>query len=352
MSCLALGSLLLLCLFGETAAFSLSRLLTGDGAASFPVAQTLRKTQSRTPVLRMHFAEALAENKALTSESLLPERYVATNRFKVRPGKGPAFEKRWADRKSRLAELDGFRFFALLRRTEAEGVDYSSEGDFGNYVSFTVWEDKEAFEAWRTGDAFKEAHGGGGIMSFIQLLSTALFIVDGAPKPAFYDALIPVPGERLDFASDGGWRTVKADGETALPGEIFVSQNRFSVRAGKEAEFEQKWKQRESKLKESDGFVGFLLLRRDATKADDGYNYMVTTIWRDRAAFSNWRSSAQFKAAHANASPPPPPVSDSADSSSSSVVPPTSSTPEGLYLGPPKLRFFEGVLTLSSQKGV
>ena len=36
----------------------------------------------------------------------------------VKPGKGPAFEKRWAERKSRLAVLDGFRFFTLMRRVE------------------------------------------------------------------------------------------------------------------------------------------------------------------------------------------------------------------------------------------
>jgi hypothetical protein len=42
------------------------------------------------------------------------------------------------------------------------------------------------FDAWRTGEAFKEAHGGGGMSDFFKLLGTALFILDGAPKPAFY----------------------------------------------------------------------------------------------------------------------------------------------------------------------
>jgi hypothetical protein len=36
-------------------------------------------------------------------------------------------------------------------------------------------------------DAFKEAHGGGGLSGFVGLLTTALFILDGGPKPAFYD---------------------------------------------------------------------------------------------------------------------------------------------------------------------
>ena len=41
---------------------------------------------------------------------------VASNRFKTRGGKAAAkFEARWANRKSRLAELEGFRYFSLFR---------------------------------------------------------------------------------------------------------------------------------------------------------------------------------------------------------------------------------------------
>ena len=55
-------------------------------------------------------------------------RYVASNRFRVQEGKGAAFEKRWAERPSRLAKLDGFRYFTLMRRVEAPeetGVAYA-----------------------------------------------------------------------------------------------------------------------------------------------------------------------------------------------------------------------------------
>lgn len=48
------------------------------------------------------------------------ERYVATNRFRVKDGREAVFEKRWADRKSRLGLLGGFRFFCMLRRVAAE----------------------------------------------------------------------------------------------------------------------------------------------------------------------------------------------------------------------------------------
>ena len=36
--------------------------------------------------------------------------------FTVRPGREAKFEKRWADRSSRLASLDGFKYFHLMRR--------------------------------------------------------------------------------------------------------------------------------------------------------------------------------------------------------------------------------------------
>jgi hypothetical protein len=42
----------------------------------------------------------------------------------------------------RLAQLDGFRWFSLMRRVDGAGADYSTEGEFGNYISFTIWEDK------------------------------------------------------------------------------------------------------------------------------------------------------------------------------------------------------------------
>lgn len=132
------------------------------------------------------FEEAVMGNTLLSKEAMKAERYVATNRFKVREGKGPAFEKRWAERKSRLATLDGFRFFSLLRRVDGPGAVYTDNAS--NYISLTVWENKDNFEAWKNGDAFKEAHGGGGtpvdsIFGFVQLLSTALFILEGGPKP-------------------------------------------------------------------------------------------------------------------------------------------------------------------------
>lgn len=103
--------------------------------------------------ITMHFEEALLGNSALSEKSIPRERYIATNRFKVRNNAGAKFEKRWADRKSRIANLEGFRFFTLLKRVNLlKQADYSEEGEFGNYISLTIWENKDNFDTWRTGD--------------------------------------------------------------------------------------------------------------------------------------------------------------------------------------------------------
>ena len=128
----------------------------------------------------------------VSDDQLKRERYVASNRFRVQEGKGPAFEKRWAERPSRLAKLPGFRYFTLMRRVEPPS-DVATTGydeDEANYVSFTIWETKDGFDGWRKGDAFKEAHGGGTIFGFMSMLVSSLMILKGGPKPAFYDGLL------------------------------------------------------------------------------------------------------------------------------------------------------------------
>lgn len=197
-----------------------------------------------------------------------------------------------AERKSRLAKLDGFRFFTLLRRIEADGVKYDE--DLGNYISLTVWQDKKNFDDWRTGDAFKEAHGGGGITDFVQLLSTALFILKGSPKPAFYDGLlVKKGGYGLDFATDSGWRQIPADGKNFLPVDVFVVQTRLQVDENSIKAFESQIKSKESdQYAGYDGYAGSLYMRRDATKADDGYNYIEMSIWKDKASYDAYKQSA------------------------------------------------------------
>ena len=117
-------------------------------------------------------APMMQASVATAAPPLVAERYIATNRFRVKEGREAAFEKRWADRKSKLGLLDGFRFFCMMRRVErGEGKAY--EDDI-NYISCTVWEEQKFFEAWKSGDAFKEAHGGGTIGGIASMLVLSL----------------------------------------------------------------------------------------------------------------------------------------------------------------------------------
>lgn len=277
--------------------------------------------------ITMHFEESVVGNTMLSVDSLKAERYLASNRFKVRQGAMAKFEKRWADRKSRLANLEGFRFFTLFRRVPAFGITY--DDDFANYISFTYWEKKENFEAWRKGEAFKEAHGGGGIVDFMQLIGTALFILDGSPKPAFYDALCLERGEILNFATDNGWRNIKADGENLIDPDIFAVQIGFAIKSGSEIKFEQAFAKRENPMRGAPGFVGFSLLRRDATKADDGCNYVYHSMWTSQKAFEDWRQTDAYKQSEAN-----------------------KGEYTSLYEEKPKLSFYQGKLALSNPNGI
>ena len=285
------------------------------------------------PIVRAN-ADIMSEvgTAVLTEGQLKAERYVASNRFKLQGGKGPTFEKRWAERKSRLANLDGFRFFTLMRRVEGMGGPPSSTDDEYDYVSLTIWEDKTGFDAWRTGEAFKEAHGGGTLFGFVEMLVSSMMVLKGNPKPAFYDGLLPVvkpPPEDVKWKSVGGWRDVPADGVNPLEPDVFVAMNRFKVLPGKEEALEKRWAARESSLEDMDGFLTFVMLRRDALNAEDGYNYSTLTVWRDRAAFDAWRASSANSKAHASAG----------------------EEKETLWAGPPSPVMYEGVLALLSEKG-
>ena len=96
---------------------------------------------------------------------------------------------------------------------------------------------------------------------------------------------------------------------------MFVAMNQFSVNAGREAEFEEGWRTRESYLQEFDGFVHFALL-----KGDEQGDYISHTIWRSRADFIAWTQSEAFRKAHGGR------------------------MPEGVIAGHPRARFYDSVL--------
>lgn len=78
---------------------------------------------------------------------------------------------------------------------------------------------------------------------------------------------------------------------------MFIAMNRFRIAAGKEAEFEQGWRDRTSYLATVPGFVRFALLRGDARG-----EYISHSTWTDRAAFDAWTKSEAFAAGHRGAS--------------------------------------------------
>ena len=72
------------------------------------------------------------------------------NRFKVLPEEADAFEQVWLGREVHLDQEPGFVEFHLLKGPERE--------DHVLYSSHTVWESREAFEAWTRSQSFRDAH--------------------------------------------------------------------------------------------------------------------------------------------------------------------------------------------------
>lgn len=102
---------------------------------------------------------------------------------------------------------------------------------------------------------------------------------------------------------------------------MFIAMNRFQVAHGREEEFEQIWRERDSQLKAVPGFREFHLLR--GPREEDHTLYSSHVVWADRTDFEAWTTSEAFRRAHANAG-----------------------SAKGLYLGHPRFEGFEVVQTL------
>ncbi|HNH36261.1 MAG TPA: antibiotic biosynthesis monooxygenase [Rhodocyclaceae bacterium] len=101
---------------------------------------------------------------------------------------------------------------------------------------------------------------------------------------------------------------------------MFIAMNRFRIARGREAEFVEHWKRRESYLDQVPGFREFHLLEGPA--ADDHTVFVSHTTWDSERAFADWTGSEAFRRAHAQAG----------------------QTPRDFYLGPPQLEFFRAVI--------
>ncbi|MCP4820434.1 MAG: antibiotic biosynthesis monooxygenase [Shimia sp.] len=79
----------------------------------------------------------------------------------------------------------------------------------------------------------------------------------------------------------------------------FIAMNRFKIAEGRESDFENIWRSRESKLQQLPGFREFRLLK--GPKGEDHTLYSSHVIWDSREDFEAWTKSQQFRDAHKNA---------------------------------------------------
>jgi heme-degrading monooxygenase HmoA len=100
---------------------------------------------------------------------------------------------------------------------------------------------------------------------------------------------------------------------------MFIAMNRFRIAPGREAEFIEVWRQRDSRLAGVPGFQTFNLLQ--GASDEQATVFVSHSTWASAAAFQDWTRSESFRAAHASAG-----------------------QQRGLYLGPPQFEGFEAVL--------
>lgn len=287
----------------------------------------------RRPASRIGALESRVGADSVVDYSAVDTRYVAMNRFRVQEknfskpeGADAKFEKRWAERPSRLATMDGFRWFALFRRVTLSGepLDQEAHDDF-NYTSMTLWEDKDTFQVWREGDAFKEAHGGGNIGGILEMLISSAQTLKGKPKLLLASAQRttsnPVAPADLPKMT-GGWRSIEADGVNILAPECFLSMDDYVVAPGQEGAFLQAAGAKIEGAKGAEGFMFGTVLNAENEKDEEKKRvFSLATVWADQSA---------YEAA--------PPAREEAGG-----LPGTSAAPLA--------RHFEGKLVLTTEKG-
>ena len=101
----------------------------------------------------------------------------------------------------------------------------------------------------------------------------------------------------------GGWRQVEANGKDELPAEIIVSQEKFTVHPGHEGSFEQYYERQQQQQQQQhnaneihgNDMIHFNLMRRDATVADDGTNYIAHRMFPTLHSYRQWRKKVNVK---------------------------------------------------------
>jgi heme-degrading monooxygenase HmoA len=83
---------------------------------------------------------------------------------------------------------------------------------------------------------------------------------------------------------------------------MYIAMNRFRVSRGREEEFVEIWRNRESYLDEVEGIKDFQLLRGEAE--EDATVFVSHSVWDSREAFRAWTESEAFVKAHRQAKMP------------------------------------------------
>lgn len=100
---------------------------------------------------------------------------------------------------------------------------------------------------------------------------------------------------------------------------MYIAMNRFMIAHGREQDFIDIWKNRDSHLHEVPGFREFHLLR--GPQLEEGTLFSSHAVWDCEQDFENWTRSEAFRKAHAQAG-----------------------SARDIYLGPPRFEGFEVVL--------
>ena len=72
--------------------------------------------------------------------------------------------------------------------------------------------------------------------------------------------------------------------------------NRFKISLGREDDFEEIWKTRETHLEGVNGFRQFYLIKGSSN--DEYTLYASHSVWESKNDFENWKKSEAFRAAH------------------------------------------------------
>jgi len=100
---------------------------------------------------------------------------------------------------------------------------------------------------------------------------------------------------------------------------MYIAMNRFKITPGRESDFIEIWKNRDTHLETVPGFKEFHLLQGEST--DSHTLFSSHSVWESAKDFENWTHSDAFKKAHSGAG-----------------------ATKNLYLGPPQFEGFEVIL--------